>query len=233
MSKIKFPLYKILILVTILAVPGFLYYLLQAKGKNRYRPLPIYGEKKVASTFTTKRGVKIPDTIYHIIPNIKLSSAQGDSINFKDLKGSLLIVNFFYSKDGLVTPKVNQVISGLNNEFDNNRLIKFVSISVDSKGDNAEVLNNYAAKIGAKKGKWEILNADSSITYPWIRNQFFVNVFEDQDKSFVFSDKFVLLDAEQRIRGYYVATSFEEVKKLSEELKVLITEELRKIKAEF
>ncbi len=66
----------------------------------------------------------------------------------------------------------------------------------------------------------------------WV-NQFFVNVFEDQDKSFVFSDKFVLLDAEQRIRGYYVATSFEEVKKLSEELKVLITEELRKIKAEF
>jgi protein SCO1/2 len=233
MSKIKFPLYKVLILITILAVPGFLYYLLQAKGKNRYKPLPIYGEKQVASTFKTKRGVKIPDTIYHTIPNLKFISVDGDSINFNSLKGDLLIVNFFYSSDSLITPKVNQVISGLNKEFENNKLIKFVSISVDSKGDNVEILKNYAKNIGAKSGKWEILNADSTITYPWIRNQFFVNVLENKEGGFVFSDKFILLDAELRIRGYYVATSFEEIKRLSEELKVLITEELRKIKAEF
>lgn len=233
MSKIKFPLYKVLILITILAVPGFLYYLLQAKGKNRYKPLSIYGEKQVASTFKTKRGVKIPDTIYHTIPNLKFISVDGDSINFNSLKGDLLIVNFFYSSDSLITPKVNQVISGLNKEFENNKLIKFVSISVDSKVDNVEILKNYAKNIGAKSGKWEILNADSTITYPWIRNQFFVNVLENKEGGFVFSDKFILLDAELRIRGYYVATSFEEIKRLSEELKVLITEELRKIKAEF
>ena len=47
MSKIKFPLFKVLILVTILAVPGFLYYLLQEKGKNRYKPLAIYGPSKI------------------------------------------------------------------------------------------------------------------------------------------------------------------------------------------
>ena len=56
MSKNKFPIFKILILVTILAVPGFLYYMLQAKGKNRYKPLPIFGPKIVASTFHTKKG---------------------------------------------------------------------------------------------------------------------------------------------------------------------------------
>ena len=233
MSKIKFPLFKVLILVTILAVPGFLYYLLQAKGKNRYRPLPIYGEKVVASTFTTKRGVKIPDTIYHTIPDLKFISSTGDSIAFKSLKGDLLIVNFFYTRDTLITPKVNKVISGLNKEFDNNKLIKFVSISVDGNSDNVNILKNYAKHVKAEKGKWNILSSDTLKTYPWIRNQFFVNVLKGNDGEFVFSDKFILLDAEQRIRGYYVANSFEEVKKLSEELKVLITEELRKIKAEF
>jgi protein SCO1/2 len=233
MSKIKFPLFKILILVTILAVPGFLYYLLQAKGKNRYKPLPIYGDKVVASTFKTKRGVKIPDTIYHIIPNLRFISSYGDSLDFNSLKGDLLIVNFFYTKDTLTTPKVNQVISGLNKEFDNNKLIKFVSISIDGNNDDFNALRNYAKKTNSVKGKWDILSNDTTKTYPWIRDQFFVNVLKDNNGEFVFSDKFILLDAEQRIRGYYVATSFEEVKKLSEELKVLITEELRKIKAEF
>jgi len=63
------PIKKILILVTILAVPGFLYYLLQEKGKNRYKPLAIYGPKKVATTFHSVRGEKIPDTQYCQILN--------------------------------------------------------------------------------------------------------------------------------------------------------------------
>jgi protein SCO1/2 len=67
------------------------------------------------------------------------------------------------------------------------------------------------------------------------KNQFYVNALKGNqgDQDFIFSDKFVLLDAEHRIRGYYTGTSPDEVKKLSDEIKVLITEELRKIKAEF
>ena len=60
---------RIVILVLILIVPGFLYYLLQAKGKNRYKPLPIYGSKQVAKTFHKIRGKIVYDTIYHQIPN--------------------------------------------------------------------------------------------------------------------------------------------------------------------
>ncbi|HCN84178.1 MAG TPA: electron transporter, partial [Sphingobacteriaceae bacterium] len=63
----SFPVKKILILVTILAVPGFLYYLLQDKGKNRYHPLSYFGPKQLANTFHTTRGKKIPDTVYHTI----------------------------------------------------------------------------------------------------------------------------------------------------------------------
>ena len=36
------PFKKIIILVLVLIVPGFLYYLLTAEGKNRYKPLPGY-----------------------------------------------------------------------------------------------------------------------------------------------------------------------------------------------
>lgn len=235
MRNNKFPLFKILILVTILAVPGFLYYLLQAKGKNRYKPLPVFGPKIVASTFKTKRGVKIPDTIYHQIKNVKLVNVLGDTLKFDDIKKQLIVVNFFYSRNQSPLKEMNLRLQGLNEEYKDNSIIRFISISVDPDFDNTQVLAKYALNIGAKPNKWDILVADSSVVYPLAKQQFFVNALRSNrnKEDFIFSNQFILLDADHRIRGYYTGTSSDEVKKMSDEMKVLITEELRKIKAEF
>jgi protein SCO1/2 len=230
----KFPIFKILILVTILAVPGFLYYLLQAKGKNRYKPLPIYGPKEVAATFTTKRRKKVRDTIYHQIPNVKFISSNSDSLDFGKLKTELLIVHFFYTRNENPLKEMNQSLKIISDEFKDNKLIRFVSISVDPMFDTPSVLDKYALTIGAKQKKWNVVTADTSVVYPLARNSFFVNAFKGNksDTDFIFSDQLILLDVNHRIRGYYKATSKDEMKRLSEELKVMITEELRKIKAE-
>lgn len=233
MSRNKFPLAKILILVTILAVPGFLYYLLQAKGKNRYKPLPIFGPKTVASTFHTKRGVEIPDTVYHQIAFPQLHSANGKTVKLSTKAQQLTIVNFFYINNTDVVPQLNKGIQNLQEQFKDNKLIRFVSIDLDPKTDDAHQLKLFADKLGALPNKWMILTADTSVTYPLARNQFFVNALQTTEGNFVFSDKLILLDAENRIRGYYTGTSEDEIRRISDEIKVLITEELRKVKAEF
>ncbi len=229
----KFPLAKILILVTILALPGFLYYLLKEKGKNRYKPLPIFGPKVVASTFHTKRGVKIPDTVYHTIAFPDLQNAEGNDVKLTTEHKMLSVVNFFYANNNNVLPELNKGIQNLQEQFKDNKRIRFVSISIDPENDDANKLKQYTTKIGAIPQKWEVLTADTSVTYPLARNQFFVNAFQTESGGFVFSDKLILLDAENRIRGYYTGTSNDEIRRISDEIKVLITEELRKIKAEF
>lgn len=232
MSRNKFPLAKILILVTILALPGFLYYLLKEKGKNRYKPLPIFGPKVVASTFHTKRGVKIPDTLYHtvVFPK-KLHNADGDFVEFNKQTHQLTIVNFFYIDNKEVVPSLNKGIKDLQQQFKENKRIRFVSIGLDPN-TNSNKLKTYAKEIGAAPQKWDVITADTTLTYPLARNQFFVNAFQTKSGDFVFSDKLILLDAEYRIRGYYTGTSSDEIRRISDEIKVLITEELRKIKAE-
>lgn len=234
MSFPKFPLFKILILVTILAVPGFLYYLLQAKGKNRYKPLPIYGPKVVAATFTTKRGKKIPDTIYHHIPNVKFITSTKDTLDFGKLKTELLVVHFFYSRNKSPLKEMNESLKVISDEFKDNKLIRFISISVDPMFDTPAVLDKYATAIGVKGKNWNIVTADTSLVYPIARNYFFVNALKGNNgpADFIFSDQLILLDVNHRIRGYYKATSNDEMKRLSDQLKVMITEELRKIKAE-
>ena len=229
MIKNKFPIAKIFTLVTILALPGFLYYLLKEKGENRYKPLPVFGPKVVASTFTNRRGVQIPDTIFHQINFPTLENGKGDSVLLSTKEQMLTIVNFFYIDNKEVMPEINSAIQNLQQEYKDNKRVRFVSLDLDPKAENGVKLTRYATDIRAIQDKWLVLSADTAVVYPLARNQFFVNAFQTEQGDFVFSDKLILLDAENRIRGYYTGTSGDEMRRLSDEIKVMITEELRKI----
>ena len=229
--KNKFPIAKILILVTILAVPGFLYYLLQAKGQNRYKPLPVYGPKVLSGTFKEKRGKRIPDTTYHQIKDFKAIDQNGAEFKLSDVKEQLIVVNFFYSSCDKACPKVFENLSWLFKEYADNKIVRFISISVDPETDTPESLSKFAATHKAVAGKWDFLSADTSVVYPLAKEQFFVNALKSKD-GFVHSDKLILLDANHRIRGYYDGVSSQEVKDFKDEIIVLITEELRKVKVD-
>src|ERR1700712_4958136 len=88
---------KIIILALILALPGFLYYLLTAQGKNRYKPLPIFGPKQLAKTFHKVHGKAIPDTIYHTLNDFDLKDQNGRVVSFKTFVKKIVVINFFYT----------------------------------------------------------------------------------------------------------------------------------------
>src|SRR5690606_11727767 len=111
----KFPIAKILILVTILAVPGFLYYLLQAKGQNRYKPLPVYGPKVLSGTFKEKRGSKIPDTTYHQVKDFTAINQNGEEFRLGSVQQQLVVVNFFYTACDKACPQVFKNLDWLVN----------------------------------------------------------------------------------------------------------------------
>lgn len=226
-SQIK----KILILVTILAVPGFLYYLLQDKGKNRYKPLPFFGPKEVAKTFHSVRGKKIPDTIYHLVPDFKLVNQQADSISWKSYEGKILVLNFFYTTGNTASVNLaNRAMKAFEATYAHNKTVNFVGLSIDPSRDTPKVLADYATVLGAKAGKWDLLTGDTSSVYSLINKGLFIDAhreLQNGQPKFVYSNMFVLLDPQHRIRGYYEVTSQEALSKLDDEIKVLITEELR------
>ena len=225
-----FPLKKILILVTILAVPGFLYYLLQDKGKNRYKPLPYFGPKSVAETFRTVRGTKIPDTNYHQVSDFKFVDQAGDTLSWKNFEHKIIVLNLFYTKDNPATKRANDAHSVLQKTFGKNQVINYVSLTVDPIHDTPEVLAAYAAKIKAVPGKWDLLTGDSIQVYDFINKQLFIDAYQETEngkKRFVYNNLFLLLDTKHRIRGYYDISNQEAYTKLDDEIKVLIVEELR------
>lgn len=225
-----FPIKKILILVTILAVPGFLYYMLQDQGKNRYKPLPYFGPKPVASTFHSVRGKKIPDTNYHEIADFNFINQLADSASWKSYEGKIVILNLFYTHDNSATTIANNAISVLRKTYGKNDILKFVSLSVDPVRDVPEVLSSYAKKQSAENTQWAFLTGDSAGVYNFINKQLFLDAFqkrEGNNRRFVYTNKFVLIDTKHRIRGYYDISTQEGYSKLDDEIKVQIVEELR------
>ncbi|PJJ83912.1 SCO family protein [Mucilaginibacter auburnensis] len=225
--KISFK--KVLILVVLLALPGFLYYLLTAKGKNRYKPLPVYGPKQVAKTGHKVRGKYVADTIYHQLPDFKLTDQDGKTVTSHSLDSSIFVANFFYTNCTGVCQTTNNNVKSLLDTYKQNKLVSFVSISVDPHCDSVGVLKQYAKQYNPAGVKWMFLTGDTTQIYPLARKGFLVNAVSLGNGDFIYSDKLILIDRKKRIRGYYSGTSVSEITRLNDEIKVLIAEELREM----
>ena len=225
----KFTLKKILILVTILALPGFLYWMLTEKGKNRYKSLAFFGPKQVASTFHTKRGVKIPDTLYHTVRDFTLLNQDSAVFNFPAKAHRISVVNFFYTRCTVFCTTMNQQVQQLAKKYQRNSLLQFVSISVDGGHDSPAALRSYQQTTGFLSTNWSLLTGPQPQVAELAKQSFLVDVLPDpaQPTTIIHSSMLVLLDPQKRIRGYYDSLSKEQMEKLDDELKVLINEELR------
>lgn len=219
---------KIIILALILALPGFLYYLLTAKGKNHYNPLSYYGPKQLAKTSHLVKGKSIPDTIYHSIPDFNLTNQDGKPVSLKTFNNKIMVVNFFYTNCPTICNQVNQNISKLTAEYAPNKITRFVTITVDPQRDSVHVLKQYAKKFNADANKWLFLTGDTSTIYSLARQGFLVNALDAGNGDFIYSDKIMLIDESRHIRGYYSGTSDDDITRLDNEIKVQITEEIRR-----
>lgn len=219
------------ILVIILVIPGFLYYLLQAKGKNRYKPLPFFGVKKLSGSFHSVRGKKISDTLYYEVKPTTLINLKSEPVLNPFRSRKITIVQFFYSHDKILVPKMTAAMSRLAKAYEKNDLIQFVSVTVDPDRDTPQALAKYAVQYGGGNSKWRFYTGNQDSILILAQRRLLVNAAKlPTEGKFIFSDKVVLLDPLKRIRGFYQIAQPKEEVRLNDELKVQVAEELRKIK---
>lgn len=217
---------KITVLVLVLLVPAFLYYLLVTEGKNRYKRLPIFGPKQTARTTHRAHGKNVPDTIYHSLPDFKLTDQDGKPVTLKTLDDKIFVAGFFYTHCPSVCTLINNNIKQLASNYAKNKMVYFVSFTVDPARDSVKVLKNYANGFKPASRQWLFLTGDTGTIYNLARQGFLVNALQTGKNDFIYSDKLILIDENKRIRGYYSGASAEDVNRLNDEIKVLISEVL-------
>jgi protein SCO1/2 len=168
--------------------------------------------------------------VYWSVPDFSLIAHDGKPFGLKDLKGKIWVAEFFFASCAGICPIMNQNMMEVQKAFADNPDVVIVSITVDPKNDTPEVLREYRQNFNAMDGKWFFLTGDKKAIYRLARHGFKVAAEEvpPQEEGgatdFIHSDRFILIDRQGQIRGYYNGTDKEQVRKLIADIKRLLRE---------
>jgi protein SCO1 len=182
----------------------------------------------VAYLVLTTAGESAGDTIYHSIPEFEFLDQNGQAFGSKDLKDKIYVANFFFTSCPSICPAMQTLMKKVQDTDDFKKLndFKLVSFTVDPDNDTSEKLKEFAERVGADEGRWYFLTGDRQKIYDLAYEGFMANTMEDEtaDGGFLHSDMILLIDRDKHVRGIYEGTSLKDVKRLIDEIKVLVAE---------
>lgn len=205
------------LLLLLLVIPVLFFLFLKFFGKNHYS-LPVYF---ATDSIAYNNGFKV--TAAHTIPDFALTTQDGALLKGKDLRGKIVVVDFFFTRCPGICPKMTSELTRLQDVFAEDKDVKIVSFSVDPEHDLPDTLKAYSQKHNAKLGQWTFVTGSKDSIYALAQRGFFITAMEDRQRplEFIHSDKLVLVDKNGWIRGYYNGTKKKEVDRLMDEIRVL------------
>ena len=155
------------------------------------------------------------------VTDFELENQSGSMVKLANMKDKVWVVDFIFTSCSGVCPTMSRNMSMLQKQFLEVDDVHFVSITVDPERDTPEVLEGYAAKYEAKLEQWDFLTGTEEDIKKLSTEGFFIG---SGDEMINHSDKFVLVDREGILRGFYTGTEPDEVTRIAEDIQILLNE---------
>ncbi|MBE8713411.1 photosynthetic protein synthase I [Sphingobacterium sp. KB22] len=219
---------KLIILAMVLLLPGFLYIMVNKMGSNEYVKLPVYGEKSLSGKTNRSMGRDIPDTLYHTLSPIQLTDSNNKQVTFLGNDTAVTVVHLFYSKDKSSSKPMMDNLAGIAKRFIANPVVELYSISVDPN-DTPEDIKAFANYPRLDAKNWFVTTRPNVDIFEYAQKQMLIDAMKDSNDSnrFIIASKFLLIDSKHRIRGFYDINLQSEIKRLEDEIKLQLVEEIR------
>jgi protein SCO1 len=217
MSKLK-----ALILGSLLLVPIFVFIFIYIFGEHHFKLRGYFPQTDdKGAVLYTEAG----DTLFKTVPQFNLTDQSDNSFSQHDLQGKIYIVNFFSTDcTGMCRIMSSQLVR-TQEAYQNNPTVQFVSVSVKPEMDSASVLRAYAKNFDADTTKWHFLTGNRKEIYSLAQQGFNIPLQKTGGPDgFIHSDKFILVDKEQKVRGIYEGTKIAETDRMVLEINVLLDE---------
>lgn len=189
---------------------------------------------------TEKNGKFITDTVWHKVSDITLTNQLGSQVSLNDVKGKILVMDFFFTHCPSICPTLTRNMKKLQDalKLKNDRIrvdtpfVQFVSFTVDPERDSVTALRKYADRFGVNHDIWWMLTGPKQKIYDYSINELKLGAPDGDviDTAFIHTDRFVLLDKERVVRGYYRGLDSNSMAKLAEDIIFLMLEKDKKKK---
>src|SRR2546421_1123557 len=172
--------------------------------RNNWSSLPVFGEKG------------------HTIDSFGFSNQNGNSVLFNEWKGKIVVANFFFTHCPVVCPKIMHNLKKVQEIFFGDHQVQINSFSVDPERDSTSRLKFYAEQTGIT-GSWNLITGDKKQIYRLARKSFLVDATDGDGgpADFIHSDQIVLIDQQERVRGYYLGTDATDIDQLIKDIRRL------------
>ncbi|MBA2248633.1 MAG: SCO family protein [Chitinophagaceae bacterium] len=170
------------------------------------------------------------DTVWHHLKNISFTNQLGDSVSLFDLKGKILVIDFFFTRCPTLCPGLARSMKKLQNSFkQNDSIVQFISISVDPLHDSVSQLRKFAARFNVDPDSWWLVTGAKKDIYDFALNELKAGIADvDVDTGFVHTPYFFLVDKEKIVRGWYNGGDSVAQSKLVRDIPLLMLEKDRK-----
>ncbi len=170
------------------------------------------------------------DTVWHKVKNLHFTNQLGQQVSLDDLKGKILVIDFFFTHCPTICPKLAVSMKKLQNSFPNNdSIVQFVSLSIDPAHDSLAQLRNWASKFNVNPDTWWLGTGNKDSIYNFAFNELKASVADsDIDTAFIHTENFFLLDKERVVRGWFNGLDSVAQSKLVRDIPLLMLEKDQK-----
>ena len=147
-----------------------------------------------------------------------MTDSEARPFDRASLAGKVWIADFIYTNCPAECPRMTAEMHRLTKQFHRDKDVRFVSISVDPQRDTPPVLHEFAQRFGGPTDQWVFLTGSPATIHQIAYQTFHVG---DVIGKIEHSTKFILVDKNGNIRGYYSSLYDDELAHLFNDIDAL------------
>lgn len=189
----------------------------------------------------TVDGKTTTDTMWHKTENVRLVNQLGDTVSLYDIQNKVIVADFFFTRCPSICPTMTSNMARLQQSFSHynqgrkiidSSIVRFVSFSIDPERDSVQALKIYADKYGVNHDNWWMLTGPKKTIYDFALNELKMGLVDGEgvDTAFIHTQKFVLMDKDYVVRGYYNGLDKVSLALLAKDIGLLMLEKDKKKK---
>ncbi len=158
--------------------------------------------------------------VFFVVPPFHLISQDGKAFDSGVLAGKIWVADFIYTTCPGPCPRMTSQMRQVEDAMKGTD-VKFVSFTIDPDRDTPAALTEYAKEHGASPADWYFLTGPIAELQRLDRDVFKLG---NIDGTLEHSTRFVLVDRQSRIRGFYETSDQQNIPKLIEDIRSLARE---------
>ncbi len=181
LKRLQFFVWGFLLLVIAGIVGAFI-----GSKLNKREPLPVYGQ----------------------VGDFSLTNQNNEIISMEKLRGQIWIADVIFTRCPLQCIRMTKRMHELQEALPQKPI--FISITADPQFDTPEVFRNYAQQYGADQSRWYFLTGERAEINRLVVESLKLVIYEKKPEErevpadlFLHSTKFVLVDQQGQVRGWF------------------------------